>query len=310
VSEPAVTVVIPTRNRWERLKRSLGGALRQSDVDLEVVVVDDASDSKPPAALSPRADPRVRLVRNPTQRGVAYSRNRGTEEAAAAWVAFLDDDDLWSPAKLARQLAVARTSGADLVYSAAVLLGPELEVLRLVPAPSPDALKAGILVQNILPAGQSNVLVRRELVEALGGFDERFSMIADWELWIRLLATAKVAPCQEVHVGYVLHLESMQVRDSRSETEFTRIAELHMRDPAIKRRAQIIGVRWRAYNHRRAGRRLNAAEDYLRAAVRYRAPGMAMRAAGALMGERIMSMGRRPPSISLPWLEEYARETH
>ena len=73
--DPEVTVVIPSRNRWQRLGGSLASALRQEDVALEVVLVDDGSRERAPARLVGLDDPRVHLVRHATSRGVARARN-------------------------------------------------------------------------------------------------------------------------------------------------------------------------------------------------------------------------------------------
>jgi glycosyltransferase involved in cell wall biosynthesis len=113
MTEPEVSVVIPTRNRWPMLStHALPSALAQEDVDLEIVVVDDASGDGTAARVAELGDPRVRVVRNETNRRLPASRNVGAEEARGTWLAFLDDDDLWSPRKLRAQLDVAQASGA------------------------------------------------------------------------------------------------------------------------------------------------------------------------------------------------------
>ena len=109
VSPVEVTVVIPTRDRGHLLPRSLRSALAQRDVTLEVVVVDDGS--VPPAAHNKvvarvcATDARVRVLRHMTPKGVSAARNSGIEAATGRWIAFLDDDDIWAPQKLASQLA-------------------------------------------------------------------------------------------------------------------------------------------------------------------------------------------------------------
>ena len=97
---PDVTVVIPTRNRWSLLRRTLGGALRQEDVDVKVIVVDAASTDATALELARLTDGRVRVFRNKEWRGVAAARNLAITQAAGTWMAFLDDDDLWAPRKL------------------------------------------------------------------------------------------------------------------------------------------------------------------------------------------------------------------
>ena len=104
--DPAVSVVIPTRDRWPLLATTLASALGQDGVALEVVVVDDGSATAAPV-VPPFDDPRVRIARNDRSLGVAGARNRGIEAARGEWIAFLDDDDVWAPAKLRRQLDAA-----------------------------------------------------------------------------------------------------------------------------------------------------------------------------------------------------------
>jgi len=105
-----VSVVIPTRDRWELLPRAVRSVLAQEHAELHVVVVDDGSVSPAPRD-GVFADPRVQVVRRKRSGGVAAARNAGLERARGGWVAFLDDDDIWAPAKLAAQLAAARAVG-------------------------------------------------------------------------------------------------------------------------------------------------------------------------------------------------------
>src|SRR5947208_7821903 len=98
---PDISVVIPTLNRWGELARlGLRAALGQSGVSIEVIVVDDGSETTAPKS-PPFDDPRVTVIRHKTNIGVAAARNTGIRAARGAWIAFLDDDDIWAPSKLA-----------------------------------------------------------------------------------------------------------------------------------------------------------------------------------------------------------------
>src|SRR4051794_32636077 len=103
----AVTVVIPTHDRAALVPRAVRSALAQRDVELEVIVVDDGSRDATREVLGALAadGANVTVVRHDAPRGVATARNAGVERAAKPWVAFLDDDDVWAPTKLACQLA-------------------------------------------------------------------------------------------------------------------------------------------------------------------------------------------------------------
>src|SRR5918994_6933731 len=97
--DPRVSVVIPTRNRRELLLRTLASVLAQENVDIAVVVVDEASSDGTGDALTSLAEPRVSVVRHATPLGVAAARNAGLEHVDTDWVAFVDDDDVWAPDK-------------------------------------------------------------------------------------------------------------------------------------------------------------------------------------------------------------------
>jgi glycosyltransferase involved in cell wall biosynthesis len=106
-----VSVVLPTRNRRALLAATLRTVFRQRDVSLEVIVVDEGSTDDTPAMLAALPDARVRVLRHETPRGVSVARNHGATEARGEWLAFLDDDDLWAPDKLSRQVQAAVGGG-------------------------------------------------------------------------------------------------------------------------------------------------------------------------------------------------------
>jgi glycosyltransferase involved in cell wall biosynthesis len=98
-------VVIPTRGRPNVVARAAKSALAQTLAEIEVIVVLDGPDPETRRSLADLGDDRLRLVELPERRGAAAARNVGIAAARAPWLALLDDDDLWAPEKLARQLA-------------------------------------------------------------------------------------------------------------------------------------------------------------------------------------------------------------
>src|SRR3954471_24372487 len=205
-----VSVVIPTRDRLQIVLDTVRLTLEQRHVDLEVIVVDDGSRDATTDALEALGDPRVTVLRNASSRGVAHARNRGIERAAHPWIAFLDDDDRWSPEKLRVQLDRARAENAVFVYTAGLAVAAaDGRVLWSSPAFTPDELRRGIRSRNLIFAGSSNVLARTELLRRLGGFDESLHHIADWDLWIRLTEAGQPAACPEPLLAYVVHDANM-----------------------------------------------------------------------------------------------------
>lgn len=189
MSAPAVSVVIPTRNRRELLARALASVRGQTFSDFEILVVDDASTDSTPEYVQQLAteDPRVRVIRNAAPAGPAAARNRGVDAARGEWLAFLDDDDEWLPRRLELQLAQA--ADADVVYSSFLFVDAEgREHVYGEDVTASDVLRR-LARGNVI--GNSTVLVRTTMLQAHGGFDEAMPMIEDWELWLRLARHAR-----------------------------------------------------------------------------------------------------------------------
>jgi len=287
-TSPDATVVVPTRDRWPLLRLALRGALRQEGVNLEVVVVDDGSTDETPERLREFEDTRLRIFRNEVSRGVAASRNRGIAEARGEWVAFLDDDDVWSPRKLRAQLDVASGEDASFVYAAAVALDERRDVIRLEPAPDPNEIGDQLLANCVMPGGCSNAIARAGLLQSTGGFDPALSVLADWDLWIRLAAAGRPAACPEPLVGYLEHRANM-VASNRYDlyAELDYLTAKH-RSLSAARRVEFDRLefgRWVASGHARAGRRFRAAMLYLAGALGQRDLGNLKLAVHALRGD-------------------------
>ena len=198
------SVVIPTRNRSRLLGETLASVLAQRDVDLEVIVVDDASIDPVEATLRP-ADPRVRVLRHAAASGPNAARNTGAAAAAGRWIAFVDDDDLWAPEKLSAQIEAAGADGRRWVYAGSVNVDAGLRVIHGMPPPDPETVAATLPRFNSIPASASNVVIDGETFRRLGGFDERLRACEEWELWLRLLADGLPAWVRRPMVAYRMH---------------------------------------------------------------------------------------------------------
>ncbi len=274
---PRVSVVIPTRDRRDMLARTLGTVLAQTAADLEVIVVDDGSTDGTADLLRRQRDERLRTIRHERSCGVARSRNDGIARARGEWIALLDDDDLWAPAKLADQLAAAAAAGAPWACSGAVAVDHSLRVVDTYRPASPEELRRSLAVRNPVPAGASNVLVARAALAEAGLFREDLRHLADWDLWRRLAAIAAPAVVPRPHVAYLIHPGNAS-RDTPGIVEEARLVEATGQHPIDW---SVIHA-WIARNHLRAGRRGQAAAAYLRAA-RAGGRGHTLRALNALL---------------------------
>jgi glycosyltransferase involved in cell wall biosynthesis len=212
---PEVTVVVPTHNRSTCLHTTLRSLLAQRDVDLEIIVVDDGSKDSTPEVVDGFRDSRLRAVRNVKSGGVSRARNQGIGEAAAQWVAFCDDDDVWAPDKLARQLTVVQAEGRAWAYCGVVNVDDNLRPVSAPALPTPDEVVAALPHYNAIPGGGSNIVVSRKLLARAGPFDTALRNTEDWEMWLRLSRLEPPAAAQNRLVGYRLHATnaSLQVGD-------------------------------------------------------------------------------------------------
>src|SRR5438552_2642197 len=180
---PTVSVVIPTYERRHYVARAVASVLAQTYQDFEVLVVDDGSTDGTAQALE-GLDLRLRYHWQ-ENRGVSGARNAGSRLARGEIVAFLDSDDRWLPDHLAVVTEVfARNPGVVLVSTC-----PRFQIAgRERPADAKvfDALPL-TLTENVV-GYQSGVAVRRADLLAVGGFDERLSVMEGSELWPRLAA--------------------------------------------------------------------------------------------------------------------------
>jgi len=220
MGRPEITVIVPTRNRAALLERTLRSVLA-NDVDLEIVVVDEASEDDTVETVAALADARIRLLRHDRPRGVAGARNHGIAEARAPWLAFSDDDDLSAPDRLRSQIAAMTTDAAGWCVTGSVYVDLELDLLRHDRAPVGPDLAERLRVHNVVPGGGSAVAVRADLARELGGFDERFNGVEDWDLWMRLAEHGLPAAVDRPLLAYTIHPSgSSRARDAmRAEVE-------------------------------------------------------------------------------------------
>lgn len=292
MSPPEATVVIPTRDRWEFLSRhALPSALAQRQIEIEVVVVDEGSSDETSARLAEIADPRLRVIRHDVPKRLPGARNAGAAGAAGGWLAFLDDDDVWSPSKLRLQIDAARSMARTWAYGRAVVVDRGLGMIEDDPFPAPEELAELLLGGNWIPGGGSNVIVERNAFQQAGGFDAELRFFEDWDLWLRLLDKGLPAAVDEVVMARVEHGSNMVVRD-RGEVASAHARLLAKRRPVTMDDRRSV-MEWLAFEQHRAGHPLAAARLYLETAVSCRSSGNLVPAVGALFGDRGMQAASR-----------------
>jgi glycosyltransferase involved in cell wall biosynthesis len=187
-----VSVIIPAYNAAAYVGRAIESVLAQTHAPLEILVVDDGSMDRT-ADIIAGYEPAVHLVRKPNG-GPASARNLGAKLAQGRWLALLDADDWWQPNKLSVQLREATSPNIGLIHC--------LPDHRSEPVPirlSFDDLWKKNWIIN------SSVLIRRDVFEKLGGFDEAKELISveDYNLWLRIASSEwTIVTCPHVLVHY------------------------------------------------------------------------------------------------------------
>ena len=193
---PKITAILPTWNRAEWLEKSIQSVLDQTFGDFELVVVDDASKDST-AEIIERYSGKIRTIVFSENRGVSAARNAAIKNSDSEWIAFLDSDDFWHPDKLQKQIAQTKMRPAcplhftdEIWIRNGVRVNPKKKHQK----------KEGWIFQPSLALclmAPSTVILRRELFEVHGLFDENLPVCEDYDLWLRLTAQHPVALLNE-----------------------------------------------------------------------------------------------------------------
>jgi GT2 family glycosyltransferase len=215
MSQPRLTVAVPVYNGSRFLRQALASVLAQSLADFDLLVVDDASEDDGAAIVAAITDPRLRFVRNPERLGLVGNWNRCLELTDTPLVTVFHQDDLMAADNLARKAALLDAEpGLGMVYSDARQIDEDGEVLcgywTEPPGGGATQRMAGAqflrqLLSGVNPVCAPTVMLRREIVQAVGGFDPGLPFTADWEMWLRLASRADVAFIPEPLVDYRRH---------------------------------------------------------------------------------------------------------
>ncbi|OQY97646.1 MAG: hypothetical protein B6D35_14535 [Candidatus Brocadia sp. UTAMX2] len=198
-----VSVIVPTYNSARFLPESVGSILAQTYHPYEIIVVDDGSTDNTKEVLQPFMQ-RIKCIHLEQNKGSPTARNIGIQAARGAYIAFIDGDDLWFPEKLQTDIGhFSQHPDISMVYSKHLNIDEKGVV-------SDDAVK------KRLPSGKifiqlfseqnfiltSSVVVRKEVFEATGLFDEQLFNCQDWDMWLRIAFSFQVAGINKPLVKY------------------------------------------------------------------------------------------------------------
>lgn len=232
-TQPLVSVVIPTYNRAQLLKRALKSVLAQTHRNLEIIVVDDASEDDIARIVVDLGDSRIRYIRHETNKGGSAARNTGIREATGSYIAFLDDDDEWEPEKTEEQLKTLQRY--DVILCTSHEPGSGL---------AKDSAKKTVnlddLRQGRFTAGGTGVLMAKAYVLKETMFDEDLPRYQDWDLFIRI--------AQKYNIGYlnkrlVRYNEGVHYRISNKILHM-RMTDLESQLRMVQKHQDFFGRKW------------------------------------------------------------------
>ncbi len=218
---PVVSIVVPTYNRAGLLKETLDAIFSQTFTDFELIIVDNMSEDGTEEYVRSIQDPRVRYFRNPNNGVIAVSRNFGIKKSRGTYVAFCDDDDLWLPEKLEKQLGHFADGGLSCVASDCIPIGDVKYFSKALSFRSKECIRDfsyNDILLGLNPVISSSVITRRDYLLSLNGFDESedFCFIEDWELWLRLSKRGDIRILSEPLLKYRMYVK--EGRDARNVT--------------------------------------------------------------------------------------------
>jgi glycosyltransferase involved in cell wall biosynthesis len=209
---PLVSAIIPTKNRAKMLGRALQSIVNQTYQPLEIIVVDDGSTDQTEAVVKGFKQG-IKYLKNERSKGAGAARNRGVEAANGVFIAGLDDDDEWHPERIEQSVRNYEgrfscvTSDVTFQYPKRSAVWHKQRIITL------DDLLYSNQVGN-------QVLVERERLLELGGFDEQFKAAQDYDLWVRLCE--RFGPVKNVRKPLqIIHQEHEKDRISNSSSQLS-----------------------------------------------------------------------------------------
>ncbi|MDY6936859.1 MAG: glycosyltransferase [Cyanobacteriota bacterium] len=181
-----ISVILPIYNGEKTVRETIHSVLNQTLTNFELIVINDGSQDNTLDIIGKITDARIQVY-SYTNAGQAASRNRGIERAKGEYIAFIDADDLWTPDKLESQLqALQDNPTAALAYSWTDYIDESGKLLH----PGRHTTANGnvlekLIVNNFIENG-SNPLIRQEVFEKVGVFEESLPPAEDWDLWLRI----------------------------------------------------------------------------------------------------------------------------
>ncbi len=183
--KPLVSVIIPTYNRKEKVKRALQSVIKQTYKNWEAFVIDDGSTDDSIEILKAFQAPHIHIIRQEENRGVSFARNLGIQKAQGSLICFLDSDDEWLEQKLEKQIESYKKNLLPIIHTDEIWIrnGVRVNPKKIHKKYGGRIFKPSLLLCTMSP---STVMIHKKVFKNIGGFREDFVVCEDYELWLRI----------------------------------------------------------------------------------------------------------------------------
>jgi glycosyltransferase involved in cell wall biosynthesis len=211
---PLVSVIMNVRNGSHFLREALDSVLAQAFADWELIVWDDRSTDDSAAIIRQYRDPRIRYFLSPEETPLGQARERAIHQATGQWLAFLDQDDVWLPGKLERQMALSEEN-VGIIYGRTVLFDDRRGDLRDYDyahefGPLPEGDIFALLFRDACFIAMSSAVLRGSAVAELGGIPDSIRVVPDYFLYVAIAHRWQARAVQDVVCRYRVHPGSMR----------------------------------------------------------------------------------------------------
>lgn len=212
--DPLVSVIIPVYNGENYISETIDSVIAQTEKSWEIIAINDGSTDRSRDILEKTAknDPgRIRVI-SVSNGGVSRARNTGVSNARGTYIAFIDQDDLWAPSKLQRQLEQFRAdSELGLSFTNESIIDQKghrvrENVLCLTTSKNRGLVFGRLVFDNFIPI--SSVMLKKELFMDAGGFNPRYTLAEDYDFLLRVTKKAPVDFIDDPLLLYREHGES------------------------------------------------------------------------------------------------------
>ena len=215
-----ISVVIPLYNKEKSIRATLDSVCAQTYSDFEVIVVDDGSTDEGGAIAEQYLDNRVRVIHKPNA-GVCSARNRGIQESTGGYIALLDGDDQWDAQYLQEQVRMIRDFPEAVMWGINFAELSQGKLIRKLVTGLPEGYR-GYVKDYFQISGRvsdlfcsSSVVIRRDVFDKVGFFDEKLRYSEDIDMWFRIISNYPVAFYDKYMVWYLYDAENRAMNRKR-----------------------------------------------------------------------------------------------